>query len=58
MPEFKRFLLVAEASAEEVCVWLEYAFDLRYIDNIQFKRWDDEYIVISSMLNKFRNKLV
>ena len=56
-PEFARFLLIAEASAEEVCVWLEYAKDLKYITAEQFIVWDNEYLIIASMLSKFRKTL-
>ena len=56
-PEFARFLLIAEASAEEVCVWLQYSADLGYISQEQFTEWDNEYVIIGSMLNKFRNTL-
>jgi four helix bundle protein len=51
--EFSRFLAVAEGSAQETQVWLEYAFDLAYINNMQFDSWQDDYIAIASMLNKF-----
>jgi len=56
-PEFARFLLIAEASAEEVCIWLEYSADLGYITKEQFEKWDKEYITIAAMLNKFRANL-
>lgn len=56
-PEFARFLLIAEASAEEVCVWLEYAKDLGYITQEEFNRWDNEYMTITAMLAKFRQSL-
>ena len=57
VPEFARFLLIAEASAEEACVWLQYALDLGYISGEQFIAWDSEYVIIGSQLNKFRNNL-
>lgn len=57
VPEFSRFLLIAEASAEEVCVWLEYAIDLKYITQQQFEEWDKEYLIIQAMLSKFRKAL-
>src|SRR5262249_36184759 len=56
-PEFARFLLTAEASAEEVCVWLEYAHDLGYINDAQFEEWDSEYLAIEAMLSKLRSNL-
>ena len=57
VPEFARFLLIAEASAEEVCVWLEYASDLGYITKEQFEDWDNEYMLIQAMLGKLRKTL-
>jgi four helix bundle protein len=51
--EFARFLAVAEGSAQETQVWLEYAFDLAYISKEQFDSWQDDYVAIGSMLNKF-----
>ena len=56
-PEFSRFLLIAEASAEEVCVWLEYSIDLGYISKEQFQEWDNSYMSIQAMLAKFRKNL-
>lgn len=55
--EFARFLLIAEASAEETCTWLQYAADLGYIPAKQFQDWDAEYIIIQSMLCNFRRSL-
>ena len=57
IPEFARFLLISEASAEEVCVWLEYALDLGYISKENFEEWDKEYLTIQAMLSKFRKTL-
>lgn len=56
-PEFSRFLAMAGASAGETQVWLQYAYDLAYISEIQFMKWNKEYFGIKSMLFKLRKKL-
>ena len=49
--EFRRFLLMAMGSADEMRVWLRYAFDLGYIDKQQWQTWRTEYQNIARMLN-------
>ena len=41
--EFKRYLLMAIGSADEMQVWLRYCADLEYIDQKSCERWRDEY---------------
>ena len=48
--EFKRFLQMAIGSSDEMRVWVRYAFDLGYIDEAIWRRWRDEYQMISRML--------
>jgi len=48
--EFKRFLLMAIGSADEMRVWCRYCLDLGYIDRRIWQRWRDEYQAISRML--------
>ena len=48
--EFRRFLRVATGSADEMRVWVRYAFDLGYIDEATWRRWRDEYHAIAKML--------
>ena len=48
--EFKRYLLIAIASSDEMRVWARYCLDLGYIDDVQWRRWRDEYQAISKML--------
>lgn len=55
--EFGRFLAIAEGSAIEVQIWLQYAQDLGYITPQAFISWDKEYLAIKSMLYKFRISL-
>jgi four helix bundle protein len=55
--EFVRFLVMAEASAAEIHVWLDYARDLGYIAEADYLTWYDDYDAIGAMLNKLRQAL-
>ena len=48
--EFKRYLLMAIGSADEMRVWLRYCSDLQYVDQETCMRWRDEYRQIARML--------
>ena len=48
--EFKRYLLMAIGSADEMQVWLRYCSDLEYIDQKVCAKWRDEYCQIAKML--------
>ena len=48
--EFKRYLLMAIGSADEMQVWLRYCSDLKYIDQKECAMWRDEYRQIAKML--------
>ena len=48
--EFKRYLLMAIGSADEMQVWLRYCSDLEYIDQEICARLRDEYRQIARML--------
>src|SRR6202023_2993106 len=48
--EFKRYLLMAIGSAEEMRVWPRYCLDLKYVDKETCVRWRDEYRQIARML--------
>ena len=50
--EFKRFLLMAIGSANEMSVLMDYAKDLGYISNEQYEMAKTEYEEIGKMLNK------
>ena len=54
--EFKRFLLMAMGSADEMRVWLSYCADLGYAERVQCVRWVDEYRGIARMLNGLHSK--
>ncbi len=48
--EFKRYLLMATGSSDEMRVWARYCRDLGYIDEPTGQRWRDEYQEIAKML--------
>ena len=54
--EFKRFLLMAIGSADEMQVWLRYCSDLEYIDQEACDHWRDEYRQIARMLQGLYSK--
>ncbi len=56
--EFKRFLQMAIGSSDEMRVWARYALDLGYIDEAVWRRWRDEYQVITRMLHRLGSKAV
>ena len=39
--EYRRYLLMAIGSADEMRVWIRYCLDLTYIDDSTFRRWRD-----------------
>ncbi len=48
--EYRRYLLMAIGSADEMRVWVRYCLDLNYIDGATASRWRDEYVAIAKML--------
>ena len=54
--EFKRYLLMAVGSADEMQVWLKYCSDLEYADRTACERWRDEYRQIARMLQALITK--
>ena len=54
--EFRRFLLMALGSAEEMRVWARYCLDLGYIDEVTWQAWRDDYQEIAKMLNGLHGK--
>jgi four helix bundle protein len=48
--EYRRYLLMAIGSADEMRVWIRYCLDLDYIDGATALRWREEYSVIAKML--------
>ena len=49
--EYKRYLMMALGSADEMRVWLRYCHDLGYVDEASWARWRDEYQQIARMLH-------
>ncbi|GHU21114.1 four helix bundle protein [Betaproteobacteria bacterium] len=54
--EFKRYLLIAMGSADEMRVWINYCKDLGYIAAKQADIWRNEYQGIARMLNGLHSK--
>ena len=52
--EFRRYLVIAIASSDEMRVWVWFCLDLDYIDEALWQRRRDEYHVISKMLQGLR----
>ena len=52
--EFARFLSIAEASANETHVWLQFAHRLGYINEQQLSHWCNQYEKIAAQLVKLR----
>ena len=48
--EFRRFIVMALGSSDEMRVWIRYCLDLGYIDEVTWQRWRDEYQGTSRML--------
>ena len=52
LAEFKRFVMMALGSADEVRVQLDYCEDLGYISREDHDRFEREYVTIGKMLTK------
>ena len=48
--EFRRYLLMAIGSSDEMQLWSSYCKDLGYVEDDVIRRWQDEYVAISKML--------
>lgn len=55
--DFKRFLVIAKGSAQEVSVWIDFCRDLGFIDEETWNIWDKEYTEISRMLFALLKKI-
>ncbi len=49
--EFRRFLMMAMGSADEMRVWARYCLDLGYIEEGTWREWRDEYQEVARMLH-------
>ena len=50
--DFKRFLVIALGSCDEVGVLLDFIHDLKYLDDELFAKWKAEYTEIGKGINK------
>ena len=48
--DFRRFVMMAIGSSDEMRVWIRYAYDLGYIDEATWREWRDAYHEVSRML--------
>jgi four helix bundle protein len=55
--EFRRFLMMALGSADEMRIWLRYGLDLGYIQEPAWQAWREEYREIAKMLQGLLTKL-
>jgi four helix bundle protein len=55
--DFRRFVVMAVGSADEMRVWTRYCLDLGYLDEAVWRLWCDEYTEISKMLQGLRKAL-
>ena len=49
--EFRRYVMIAIGSSDEMKVWLDYSRDLGYTEAAQVELWQAEYSRISRMLH-------
>ena len=56
LPDFKRFLIMALGSNDEVRVQLDYCRDLGYITEEQHSHYEEEYVVVGKMLTNMLKK--
>jgi len=54
--EFKRFLMMAMGSADEMRVWAQYSLDLGYIETVTWRSWTTGYQDVARMLNGLHAK--
>ncbi len=55
--DFKRFLVMALGSSDEMQIWSRYCLDLGYVDETAVDRWTREYEAISGMLQGLIRKV-
>ena len=52
--DFRRYLIMALGSADEMRVWIRFAYDLGYVDAAGWQRWRDGYEEVARMLQGLR----
>ena len=55
--EFKRFVMMAMGSADEMRIWCRYCLDLGYIDEAIWQAWRTEYREIAKMLQALHRNI-
>jgi four helix bundle protein len=55
--EYRRFLIMAIGSSEEMRVWLEFCLALQYLNEENWRKMDDEYMQIAKMLHGIARSL-
>jgi len=55
--EFKRFVMMALGSANEMLVWIRYCYELGYIEQSKQDDWCNEYNSICRMLNALHKNI-
>ena len=55
--EFKRFVMMAMGSADEMRIWCRFCLDLGYLDVATWQAWRQEYREIAKMLQVLYRKI-
>ena len=55
--DFKRFIIMAYGSCQEMLVWIDYCKELNYLTNSRASYYEERYIEISKMLQSFHSKI-
>ena len=55
--DFRRYLVMAIGSADEMRLWSRYCLDLGYINDAMWQAWRDEYQAIAKMLQGLMRSL-
>lgn len=55
--EFKRSLIMALGSSNEMLVWLRYCRELDYISSQDYHDWHIEYSSVCKMINSFHERV-
>lgn len=53
--DYRRFLMMALGSCNEMLVWIKYCVRLGYVEQTQADQWRDAYQAIGRMLNKLHS---
>ena len=55
--EFRRYVIMAMGSADEVRLWCRYAEDLGYVEEAVVRRWQEEAGIVARMLQSLARRL-